>query len=110
MAGYLCPMPIGILFSLNIFTIMKKNRQLKRVLATLAALLLLMPMTAGAETINTVTSSENLTKTSTVYVGEVVVDGVTQIKYIYSGDMTQSSVVKQNLLEFLILFILPPIP
>ena len=78
---------------------MKKNRQLKRVLATLAALLLLMPMTAGAETINTVTSSENLTKTSTVYVGEVVVDGVTQIKYIYSGDMTQSSVVKQNLLN-----------
>ena len=76
---------------------MKKNRQLKRVLATLAALLLLMPMTAGAETINTVTSSEDLTKTSTVYVGEVVVDGVTQIKYLYSGNMSINSIVLDGL-------------
>ena len=76
---------------------MKKNRQLKRMLATLAALLLLMPMTAGAETINTVTSSEDLTKTSTVYVGEVVVDGVTQIKYLYSGNMSINSIVLDGL-------------
>ena len=55
--------------------------------------------TARAETINTVTSSEQLTKSSTVYVGEVVVDGVSEIKYLYSGDITLSSSLLQNLLD-----------
>jgi hypothetical protein len=74
----------------------------KKQLATFAAILCLMammPLTARAETINTVTSSEQLTKSSTVYVGEVVVDGVSKIKYLYSGDMTLSSVCRQNLLD-----------
>ena len=74
----------------------------KRTLATLAALLCmmaLMPMTARAETINTVISSEELTKSSTVYVGEVVVDGVSEIKYLYSDDITLSSVLLQHLLD-----------
>ena len=70
-------------------------------LFALPALLCLMPMTAMAEVINTVTSSETITKTSTVYVGEVVVDGVTQIKYLYSGDITTSNIVIQNLLDAL---------
>ena len=64
-----------------------------------ATLLCLMPMTARAEVINTVTSSETITKTSTVYVGEVVVDGVTQIKYLYSGDISIYSYVIQNILD-----------
>lgn len=38
--------------------------------------------------VSTITTSEVLVKNSTVYVGEVVVDGVTQFKYLYSGDMT----------------------
>ena len=66
-----------------------------------ATLLCLMPMTARAEVINTVTSSETITKTSTVYVGEVVVDGMTQIKYLYSGDLTLSVVVRGHLLDAL---------
>ena len=76
--------------------------QLKRKLATFATLLCLMsmmPLTALAEVINTVTSSETITKTSTVYVGEVVVDGVTQIKYLYSGDISIYSYVIQNILD-----------
>lgn len=70
--------------------------------ATLAALLCmmaLMPMTARAETINTVISSEELTKSSTVYVGEVVVDGVSEIKFLYSGDITLNNTLLQNLLD-----------
>ena len=63
-----------------------------------AALLCLMPLSAKAETINTVISSENITKTSTVYAGEVVVDGVTKIKYLYSGDISLISMVRQKLL------------
>ena len=74
----------------------------KKQLATFAALLCLMammPLTAKAETINIVSSHEELTKTSTVYVGEVVVDGVSEIKYLYSSDVTLYSVVRQNLLD-----------
>ena len=80
---------------------MKKKLQLRKKLATFAVLLCLttiMPLTAWAETINTVISSENITKTSTVYVGEVIVDGVTKMKYLYSGDISLSSMIRQNLL------------
>lgn len=55
-------------------------------------------LSAGAQnTVTTVTSSEQITKTSTVYVGEVAVDGQSVIKYIYSGDITLSTVVIENL-------------
>ena len=71
---------------------MKKILLPQRMLATFAALLFvmtLMPLTAKAQnTVTSITSSETITKTSTVYVGEVIVDGVTEIKYLYSGDMT----------------------
>ena len=63
------------------------------------ALLCLMPLSARAEVINTVTSSETITKTSTVYVGEVVVDGESKIKYLYSGDINLYRSVIQNLLD-----------
>ena len=61
----------------------------------------LMPMTAKAQgnVINTVVSNEVLTKSSTVYVGEVVVDGVSEIKYLYSGDITLDNTLLQNLLD-----------
>lgn len=48
--------------------------------------------------VNTVTSYETVTNNSTVYVGEVVVDGQSVIKYLYSGDVTINSIVLQNLL------------
>ena len=71
-------------------------------LATFVALLFmmaLMPFSTKAEVINTVTSSETITKTSTVYVGEVVVDGESKIKYLYSGDINLYRSVIQNLLD-----------
>ena len=76
----------------------------KKQLATFAAILCLMalmPMTARAQgnVINTVFVSEELDKTSTVYVGEVVVDGVSEIKYLFSGDITLSNTLLQHLLD-----------
>lgn len=55
----------------------------------------------AANVVETVTSYENVTKNSTVYVGEVVVDGTSVIKYLYSDDVTMYSVVRQNLLDAL---------
>ena len=81
---------------------MKKKLQRKKMLATFVALLFmmaLMPFSTKAEVINTVTSSETITKTSTVYVGEVVVDGESKIKYLYSGDINLYRSVIQNLLD-----------
>ncbi|MBP5498974.1 MAG: hypothetical protein J6X81_06380 [Muribaculaceae bacterium] len=55
-------------------------------------------LSAGAQnTVTTVTSSEQITKTSAVYVGEVVVEGQSVIKYLYSGDIT----IKDYVLVFL---------
>ncbi len=63
-----------------------------------ATLLCLMPLPIWAETVTTSTSTENITKSSTVYVGEVVVDGESQIKYLYSSDVSINNIVMQNLL------------
>ena len=49
--------------------------------------------------VSTITTSENIDKSSTVYAGEVVVDGVTKIKYLYSGDMSRNEEVIKNLLN-----------
>lgn len=74
---------------------------MKKKLCTLLLALVAIATTARAQgnVINTVVSSEQQTKTSTVYVGEVVVDGVSEIKYLYSGDITLSSMLLQNLLD-----------
>ena len=55
---------------------------------------------AAGNVVNTVTTSEQLSKTSTVYVGEVVVDGVSEIKYLYSGNVS-SKAIRDNLLDCL---------
>lgn len=83
---------------------MKKRLLPQKMHATLAALLCmmaLMPMTAKAQgnVINTVYVSEELTKSSTVYVGEVVVDGVSEIKFLYSGDISLYNDLLRNLLD-----------
>ena len=71
---------------------MKKERFLARAAMLLVAL-------CGAGSVSTITTSENITKKSTVYAGEVVVDGVTQVKYLYSGDMSLIETVINNLLS-----------
>lgn len=81
----------------------KEYLQLKSKLATVAVLLCLtalMPLTAWAvNSVSTITHTENVTSNSTVYVGEVVVDGTSVIKYLYSGDVAIKSSVIQNLLD-----------
>ena len=70
---------------------MKKQEQKKgrKFLLARAALLLFAVLFAHnsawaqSQTVSTITTSENLFKSSTVYVGEVVVDGESRIKYLY---------------------------
>ena len=73
---------------------------MKKSLLLLVAVLINVS-TWAQNVINTVVSSEDVIKNSTVYVGEVVVDGVSVIKYLYSDDVTMNSVVRQNLLDAL---------
>lgn len=49
--------------------------------------------------VSTITTSENITKKSTVYAGEVVVDGVTMTKYLFSDNMSRKEDVIINLLS-----------
>ena len=86
---------------------MKKQNQKKgrKFLLARAALLLLAVLFAHnsawaqSQTVSTITRSENLVKSSTVYVGEVVVDGESKIKYLYSGNMSRKVDVINNLLS-----------
>ena len=86
---------------------MKKQNQKKgrKFLLARAALLLLAVLFAHnsawaqSQTVSTITTSENLFKSSTVYVGEVVVDGESRIKYLYSGDVSLKQEVITNLLS-----------
>lgn len=68
----------------------KKGRAVLRAqAATLLLSALFVQLPAWAQnSVSTITTTEQLAKTSTVYVGEVVVEGVTQIKYLYSEDIT----------------------
>ncbi|MBR3530017.1 MAG: hypothetical protein IKN83_01490 [Bacteroidaceae bacterium] len=71
-------------------------------LATFALLLFLVPvipLSAWAQSVSTVTTSENIASESTIYVGEVVVDGTTMVKYLYSGNISIKEVVIQDLLD-----------
>lgn len=72
---------------------------MKKLLLLIVAVL--ASLSAWAATVTTTTSYENVTNNSTVYVGEVVVDGTSVIKYLYSGDITLSDMVRQNLLDAL---------
>ena len=86
---------------------MKKQEQKKgrKFLLARAALLLFAVLFAHnsawaqSQTVSTITTSENLFKSSTVYVGEVVVDGESRIKYLYSGDVSLKQEVITNLLS-----------
>lgn len=86
---------------------MKKQEQKKgrKFLLARAALLLFAALFAHnsawaqSQSVSTITRSENLFKSSTVYVGEVVVDGESRIKYLYSGDVSLKGEVITNLLS-----------
>ena len=77
---------------------MKKMQQLKRKLAAFAALLCLMtmmPLTTWAQQIvvNVVEQKARITQYSTLYVGDVWVDGQRSFYYLYSEDLTNSESV-----------------
>lgn len=71
----------------------------KRMLATIAAMLCmmaLMPLSARAQTqtiVNIVGQQVYITQSSTLYVGEVMLDGHQSFYYLYSEDITQSTTV-----------------
>ena len=55
---------------------MKKNLQLKRYFAIFAALMCLMPTMVQAKTVvNVKSKTAKVTQSSTLYIGEVVLDG-----------------------------------
>ena len=84
---------------------MKKQEQKKgrKFILARAALLLFAILfahnSAWAQSVSTVTTSENIASNSTVYVGEVVVDGTSMVKYLYSGNISIKEVVIQDLLD-----------
>jgi len=70
-----------------------------RTATLLFAALLAHLSTWGQNSVSTITTSENITKESTVYAGEVVVDGVTMTKYLFSDNMSRKEDVITNLLS-----------
>ena len=66
---------------------MRKNQQLKRMLAAFAALLCLMPVVAQnrVKVVVDVTGKQaKITQTSTLYLGEVVLNGQQSFYYLFS--------------------------
>ncbi len=62
--------------------------------AAIFCMMALMPMTARAQTIvNVVRQEAIITQYSTLYVGEVLLDGQQSFYYLYSGDITQGTTV-----------------
>lgn len=86
---------------------MRKKQQLKRLLAAFAALLCLMPAVAQqrVKTVVNVTGQQaKITQTSTLYLGEVVLNGQQSFYYLFSTDLTNTenvfAAVKNGLSDF----------
>lgn len=88
---------------------MKKKQQLKRMLAAFAALLCLMPAVAQQvdrpnTNVNVTGKQAKITQTSTLYLGEVVLNGQQSFYYLYSTDLTNAetvfAAVKDGLSDF----------
>ena len=64
-------------------------------LLALAELFFLLPMTVRAQhtVVNVVEQTASVTRTSTLYVGEVLLDGQQSFYYLYSEDMTNSDYI-----------------
>ncbi len=77
----------------------------KRIISTTAAAAMavgtVFSMTASANSVSTIVCSEDVVQRTTVYVGEVVVEGETAIKYIYSPDLAYTQYSWQDLTECL---------
>ena len=89
--------------------IMRKKQQLKRLLAAFAALLCLMPVVAQQvnrpnTNVNVTGIQAKITQTSTLYLGEVVLNGQQSFYYLYSTDLTNAetvfAAVKDGLSDF----------
>ncbi len=76
-----------------------RNLFLARTATLLFAVLLAHLLSWAQSSVSTITTTENITKTTTVYAGEVIVDGVTMIKYLYSDNMSRKEEVINNLLN-----------
>ena len=77
---------------------MRKKQQLKRMLAEFAALLCLMPAVAQQvdrpnTEVNVTGQQAKITQTSTLYLGEVVLNGQQSFYYLYSTDLTNAETV-----------------
>ena len=77
---------------------MRKKQQLKRLLAAFAALLCLMPAVAQQVdrpniNVNVTGIQAKITQTSTLYLGEVVLNGQQSFYYLYSTDLTNAETV-----------------
>jgi hypothetical protein len=77
---------------------MRKKQQLKRMLAAVAALLCLMPAVAQQvdrpnTNVNVTGKQAKITQTSTLYLGEVVLNGQQSFYYLYSTDLTNAETV-----------------
>ena len=88
---------------------MRKKQQLKRLLAAFAALLCLMPAVAQQVdrpniNVNVTGIQAKITQTSTLYLGEVVLNGQQSFYYLYSTDLTNAetvfAAVKDGLSDF----------
>lgn len=73
---------------------------MKKLLLLLVAVLASLSAWA-LTTVYTTTTREAITKNSTVYVGEVVVDGTSVIKYLYTGDLTINYSIIQDVIDCL---------
>ena len=71
----------------------KQYLQMKRMLVTFAMMICLMPVMAQNTVVNVVEQKGTITQTSTLYVGEVLLDGQQSFYYLYSEDMTNSESV-----------------
>ncbi len=80
---------------------MKKTLALILAVVLAASLFTILASAADQVVVNSVTYDEKLKKTSTLYLGEVVVNGDPAIKYVYSDDVTASENLKNRVILYL---------
>ena len=69
----------------------------RKILWTLLILIGMLGITSMPFMAETIATKENLERESTVIAGEIIVDGTSQIRYLYSEDITITKTVFQNL-------------
>ena len=79
-----------------------KNRWILSTIIIALFLSILNPITVNAKDIGTkisanITCKEELVSESTVYFGEIFVNGVSQMQYIYSSNVTRAPIIFDNI-------------